>query len=120
MGSVVIIALIQHVLILSVIFWLLTWGAERFSSKKLHRTKNEFYECGFKSISDLNLQVNFSFSMVCAFLILYDVEFTFLFPILLNYSLVDITALLTYIFFIIFIILALIYDLSHSAINTTI
>lgn len=120
MGSVVIIALIQHVLILSIIFWLLTWGAERFSNKKLHRTKSEFYECGFKSISDLNLQVNFSFSMVCAFLILYDVEFTFLFPILLNYSLVDTTALLAYIFFIIFIILALIYDLSHSAINTTV
>lgn len=120
MGSIVIISLLQHVFILGIIFWLLTWGAEKFSNKKLHRTKNQFYECGFKSISDLNLQVNISFSMICVFLILYDVEFTFLFPILVNYHLVDSTSLLIFIFFIFFIILALLYDLAHSAISTTV
>ena len=44
--------------------------------------KKQFYECGFKSISDINIQINLNFVMLCIFLILYDIEFTFLFPIL--------------------------------------
>jgi NADH:ubiquinone oxidoreductase subunit 3 (subunit A) len=86
----------------------------------VHRSKAQFYECGFKSLSDLNLQVNLSFSLVCAFLVLYDVEFTFLFPLLVNYHLVDGGGLAAFVIFIAFILGALLYDLGHSALNTTV
>lgn len=120
MGSLVITALVQHVFVLSIIFWILTWGAERLVTKRAHPAKAQFYECGFKSISDLNLQVNLSFSLVCAFLILYDVEFTFIFPALVNYHLIDSTTLLVLVIFLAFILAALIYDLGHAALVTTV
>lgn len=120
MGSVVLVSLIQHVFILCAIFWLLTWGAERLSTRRSHRSKAQFYECGFKSLSDLNLQVNLSFTLVCAFLVLYDVEFTFLFPLLVNFHLVDGAALAAFYVFILFILGALAYDLGHSALTTTV
>lgn len=102
------------------IFWLLTWLAERFSTRKHQKAKQQFYECGFKSISDLNIQINLNFSLVCVFLILYDVEFTFLFPLLFNFQCVDAVALYAFIWFIALIILSLVYDLSHTAVSTTV
>lgn len=120
MGSVILLAFVQNVFIFSTIFWLLTWAAERFSTRKNQRAKRQFYECGFKSISDLNIQINLNFSLVCVFLILYDVEFTFLFPLLFNFQYIDAVAFYMFISFISLIILSLVYDLSHTAVNTTI
>lgn len=55
-------------------------------SKKNHIAKRQFYECGFKSLSELNVQINLNFTMLCVFLVLYDIEFTLLFPALFNFS----------------------------------
>ena len=85
MGDIVILFLLQNILVFGIIFWLLTWGAEYFFTKKTHLTKKQFYECGFRTLSELNIQINLNFSMLCVFLILYDIEFTFLFPILFNF-----------------------------------
>ena len=104
------IFLIQNVLIFSIIFWLLTWGAEYFFTKKPQLTKKQFYECGFKSISELNIQVNYNFFMLAVFLILYDIEFTFLYPVLFNFSKITIIELLLVFFFFFFIIISLYYD----------
>jgi NADH:ubiquinone oxidoreductase subunit 3 (subunit A) len=97
----------------------LTWVAEYFFSKKEQVSKKQFYECGFKTISDINIQINLNFSLVCVFLILYDVEFTFLYPVLFNLSTIDHMGFFIFILFISFLILALVYDLSHTAANTT-
>lgn len=120
MGGIILLAFIQNVFLFSMIFWLLTWAAERFSNRKNQRAKQQFYECGFKSISDLNIQVNLNFSLVCVFLILYDVEFTFLFPLLFNFQYVDGVAMYMFISFMALIILSLVYDLSHTAVSTTV
>lgn len=117
MGDIVILYLIHNVLIFGLIFWGLTWGAEYFFKKKNHLTKKQFYECGFKAISDLNIQINLNFSMLCVFLILYDVEFTMLFPILFNFTQIS---LLEYMFFLIFIcliLISLVYDWQSSTLN---
>lgn len=117
MGDIVILYLLQNILIFGVIFWLLTWGSEYFFSKKSHLTTKQFYECGFKTLSELNIQINLNFSMLCIFLILYDIEFTLLFPIifnLLNSSIVEIFFLL---FFILLIVVSLIYDWQLNALN---
>lgn len=57
---------------------------------------------------------------MCAFLILYDVEFTFLFPALVNYHLLDGPAALAFLTFLAFIVASLAYDLGHSATQTTV
>ena len=82
MNDILTLFLIQNVLIFLLIFWLLTWLTEYFFKKKVHLTKNQFYECGFRTLSELNIQINVNFSLLCIFLILYDIEFTLLFHIL--------------------------------------
>ena len=117
MGDALVLSLVQNVLIFLVIFWLLTWGAEYFYTNKQQLTKKQFYECGFKAISELNIQINFNFFMLAVFLILYDVEFTLLYPILFNYSLVSITEFFLVFFFIFLIILSLFYDWIHNVLS---
>lgn len=112
-----VLSLVQNVLIFLVIFWLLTWGAEYFYTNKQQLTKKQFYECGFKAISELNIQINFNFFMLAVFLILYDVEFTLLYPILFNYSLVSLTEFFLVFFFIFLIILSLFYDWIHNVLS---
>jgi len=48
------------------------------------------------------------------------VEFTFIFPALVNYHLIDSTTLLVLVIFLAFILAALIYDLGHAALVTTV
>lgn len=120
MGSVLLFFFLQNVLVFGLIFWLLTWLTEWFFLKKNHVSKGQLYECGFKAISDLNIQINVNFSIVCVFLILYDVEFIFLFPVLFNFFVVDYYIIYVFFFFIFFIITALIYDLNNNALGLTI
>lgn len=117
MGDVVIIFLIQNIFIFTLIFWLLTWIGEFFFTKKNHYTKKNFYECGFKSTSDLNIQINFNFSMICVFLILYDIEFTLLIPVFFNLFYITFFEFILILLFIILIILSLVYDWQMNALN---
>jgi NADH:ubiquinone oxidoreductase subunit 3 (subunit A) len=117
MGDIVILYLIQNILIFGVIFWLLTWGAEYFFTKKTNLTKKQFYECGFRTLSELNIQINLNFSMLCVFLILYDIEFTFLFPVLFTFYNVYFLEILILFIFIYLIILSLYYDWQFNSLS---
>ncbi len=108
---------IQHVFIFSLIFWVLTWAAEYFFKKKNVKTKAQFYECGFKSISELNIQINLNFSIICVFLILYDVEFIFLYPLFFNFFFLNITIFYTFLIFFFFILYSLIYDVIQNSLT---
>jgi NADH:ubiquinone oxidoreductase subunit 3 (subunit A) len=117
MGDIVLIYLLQNILLFGIIFWALTWVAEYFYSKKNHLTKRQFYECGFKSNIDLDIQVNINFPMLCVFLILYDIEFTLLLPFLFNVSNACISEFFFLISFVLLIIFSLIYDWQFNALN---
>lgn len=117
MGSVFILLLVQNVFIFSCIFWLLTWVGEYFFKKKNHNSKKNFYECGFKSTTDVNIQINLNFSMLCVFLILYDIEFAMLIPVFFNFSFLSNTSFFVLILFILIIVISLIYDWQMNALN---
>lgn len=117
MGDIVLLYLFQNILIFLMIFWLLTWGGEYFYKVKNQSAKKQFYECGFKTISDLNIQININFAMLCIFLILYDVEFIFLFPFLFNVGVVGVFQVLIFFFFIILILMSLFYDWQTNALS---
>jgi NADH:ubiquinone oxidoreductase subunit 3 (subunit A) len=117
MGDIVMLFFIQNILIFSIIFWGLTILGSYFYKKKNHKTKRNFYECGFKSISDLNFQINLNFIMICIFLILYDIEFTFLFPFLFNIGSITIVQYFFFTFFIFFIVISLYYDIITNALS---
>jgi len=117
MGDIVMFFFLQNIIIFSGIFWALTIIGSYFYKKKNHKNKRSFYECGFKSIADVNLQINLNFIMICVFLILYDIEFTFLFPALFNVWSLGILQLLYLIIFVVFIIISLYYDIVTNALS---
>jgi NADH:ubiquinone oxidoreductase subunit 3 (subunit A) len=117
MGDIVLFFFLQNVFIFGLIFWLLTWAGEYVVSKKNHVSKRQFYECGFKSLSELNVQINMNFTMLCVFLVLYDIEFTLLFPVLFNFSYVTYTSFFLFLIFIFFIVLSLYYDIQMNSLS---
>jgi NADH-quinone oxidoreductase subunit A len=47
--------------------------------------QKEIYECGFKTLLDLNINININFLLFCSLLVLYDIEFLFLSPFLISF-----------------------------------
>lgn len=119
MGSALVFFFIQNVLVFGMIFWLLTWLTEWFFQRKRHTSKAQFYECGFRAVSELNMQINVNFSIVAAFLVLYDVEFVFLFPALFNLGHASLVSHYALVAFVLFILVSLVYDFNQSALGVS-
>lgn len=117
MGGILVLFLIQNILLFCLIFWLLTWAGEYFFKKKSHKTKRNFYECGFKSTVDINIQINFNFALLCVFLLLYDIEFMLLVPLYFNLYNSGVFQFCILIIFVCFILLSLMYDWQMNALN---
>lgn len=117
MGDLVLFFFLQNVLVFSIIFWLLLFISSYFYKIKNHLSKKHFCECGFKSLSDLNIQININFIMLAVFLILYDIEFTLLFPLLFNSFYVNILQYYYFSIFILLIIASLYYDTQTNSLN---
>lgn len=48
----------------------------------------EFYECGFKAVPDIRLNLDLQFIILCFIFLIYDIEIIVLVPIIINmYSL---------------------------------
>lgn len=117
MGSVFMWLLLNNIFVFSFVFWALTWAGEYFFKKKNHNSKKNFYECGFQSNSDINIQINLNFSMLCVFLILYDIEFAILIPGLFNIAFATNITYIIIILFTLIIITSLVYDWQMNALN---
>lgn len=117
MGDIIVIFFLQNVFIFTLIFWGLTVLGSYFYKKKNHTSKRQFYECGFKVFSDINIQINLNFAMLCVFLILYDIEFVLLFPILFNILNITIYQFIFFLAFVLLIILSLYYDWQTNALS---
>ena len=117
MGDTVLLFFLQNVLMFGLIFWLLTFICEYFYKSKNQTSKRQFYECGFKSLTDTNIQININFTLLCVFLILYDIEFVFLFPILFNLLSVGFFEILIFFIFIFLILISLFYDWQMNALS---
>lgn len=117
MGDLVLFFFLKNVFVFSLIFWLLLILCNYFYKVKNQTSKRHFCECGFKSLSDLNIQINLNFILLAVFLILYDIEFTLLFPILFNILLININQYIYFIFFIILIISSLYFDIQMNALS---
>ena len=116
-GDMVIFFFLKNIFLFSIIFWLLLYLSSYFYKIKNQSSKKHFCECGFKSLSDLNIQININFVMLCVFLILYDIEFTLLFPILFNIFSVGITQYVYYTIFMVLIITSLLYDWQTNSLS---
>lgn len=117
MSDIIFFFFISHVFVFCLIFWLLTWVGEYFFKKKEETFKKQSYECGFKNNTNINIQINLNFAIVCVFLILYDVEFSFLIPFYFNINQINIYSLFIFFIFIFFIFISLIFDYQLNSLN---
>jgi len=104
-------------MVIGFVFWLLTDLTEFFFKKKNHFNKKLFYECGFRSISDIKLNININFQMPAIFLILYDIEFIFFICIALNIAHISAIVFCMFINFYALVIFSLYYDILFNAMN---
>ena len=115
-GSIV-AYLILHAFFFSLIFWIITFALKFYYSNKSFEYKLNFYECGFKSLTNVKVQYNINFILIILFLLIYDGEFLILIPLALNISIVSFPSIFLFIFFIYFLIITILYDLIYNSLE---
>ena len=115
-GSVFLVISI-NALLFSFIFWVLTFCAKWFYSNKYYNYKLNFYECGFKSLTNYKVNYSINYVLLILFLLIYDGEFLILIPFSLNVSLITFNSLFLLGFFMIWLIFSLLIDYIYSALD---
>jgi NADH:ubiquinone oxidoreductase subunit 3 (subunit A) len=115
--DVVFFFFIKNTVVVSVLFWLLTELGNIFFDRVEYKNREDFYECGFKTTSDLNFNLNYSFFVSAIFLILYDVELVLIIPFLFNYTIMSDAAFFSFFFFIIIVFITFVVDIITNTIE---
>lgn len=102
--------IISNAIIFSFIFWLLTFVFKYYYSNKNYNYKLNFYECGFKSLTNLKVQYSINFILIILFLLIYDGEFLILVPVALNVSILNYVSLFILLLFIILLLFTILVD----------
>lgn len=111
------ITLIINAILFSNIFWLLTFCAKFLYSNKYYNYKFNFYECGFKSFNITKITYNINYIMLILFLLIYDGEFLLLIPIALNIQLVNFIIIIAVSIFLLWLLIALVFDYAYNALD---
>lgn len=110
MLDVSIFFLFQNILILMLIFWLLSYFGDKFYKNKTYKTSENVYECGFTSLHALRVNINFGFFIIALLLILYDIEFFILIPMMFNLYSCSLIQLIVYWIFLTFMVISFLLD----------
>lgn len=108
---------IVNAIFFSLIFWILTFIFKFYYSNKTYNYKLNFYECGFKSLTNIKVQYTINFTLIMLFLLIYDGEFLVLIPLALNVSLLNISSLIILFIFILFLIITLAIDYVYNSLE---
>lgn len=117
MAGILVFYTIINAIFFSVLFWILTFVSKYFYSNKYYATKLNFYECGFKSLTQFQVNYNINFLLLILFLLLYDGEFLIIIPFSLN---IFISSYLTYVivfYFLVWLYLTLVLDYIFNALE---
>lgn len=117
MGNINFFVIILNAILFSFIFWLLTFLCKYFYQDKYSNYKLNFYECGFKSISVIRLNISAQYLLIAIFLIVYDGEFLILFPAIFNMFSLNAVEFFILFYFMFLIFLTLLIDYAYSALD---
>lgn len=117
MTGVIFMQIIINAIIFSGIFWILTFLAKVFYTNKYFNYKLNFYECGFKNFTKVKTLYSINYIMLILFLLIYDGEFLILIPLAFNSSIVSVNFLLGASAFILWLIIALVFDYIYKALD---
>lgn len=117
MAGVLFLNIIINAILFSFLFWILTFLSKMFYSNKYFNYKFNFYECGFKSLHKKKITYDINYVLVLLFLLIYDGEFLVLIPFAFNSLCISFLIILSFIFFLVWLIIALIFDYAYSALD---
>nr|AXS64801.1 NADH dehydrogenase subunit 3 [Phalacridae sp. KM-2017] len=88
-------------------------------SKKtfLDREKNSPFECGFDPKNSARLPFSLQFFLIAIIFLIFDVEITLLFPMILIFNFINFFNFLIFIMFIFILILGLYHEWKQGALN---
>lgn len=110
MIDVTIFFFFQNIVLLTTLFWFLSWFGKKFFKEKNNSASYELFECGFLPTTNFNIKINFNIFLVAILLILYDVEFLFLVPFFYNISAASVFGFIVFFNFLAFVVSTFIYD----------
>jgi NADH:ubiquinone oxidoreductase subunit 3 (subunit A) len=88
-----------YALLFSSVFWTLTFLAKWVYSEKYYNLKVNFYECGFKSLTKMQISYDINYLTIGLFIMIYDSEFLVLIPYASNLPYYSIESAIAIIFF---------------------
>ena len=103
--------------IVILVFWLITFIGSFFFKKNENFTKFDFYECGFKSLSDFNFKLNIGTFTTMVFIVLYDIELIFTLPFLLDQTIYSYSNIFNIFFIYLCIFITFIIDIYEDIIK---
>ncbi len=117
MGDVFLFFLICNSVIFSFIFWILTVSLKFFYYDKYSNYKLDFYECGFKSITSIKIQIPMQFILIAVFLLIYDAEFLLLYPAFFNLFYLTFLQILVLFVFCLLLFITIYLDYIYTALD---
>lgn len=111
------IKLIIYASLFSIIFWLLTFAGKWLYSSKYFNYKLNYYECGFKSLTNVKINYHINYILLLLFFLIYDGEFLILLPFSLNFSLLYFQTFWCLWFFIFWLLVTLLIDYIYQALD---
>lgn len=82
-SSIIVLGIAIGILILF-FYYITLLNSHLFSKKGRNILYRDFYECGFKMIPDVRVNLNVQFFAICFIFLLYDIEIILLVPIFIN------------------------------------
>ena len=86
---------------------------KRFGFLKIAR--RDFYECGFRPVTQKTIRLPIQFLLICVFFLLYDIELIFLFPFVSGITFLGLYDSLIIFFFFIVLFISLVFDFNRHA-----
>ena len=80
----------------------------------LQPNRREFYECGFKPISQKPIRFSIQFAMVCFFFLIYDIELAFSYPLVASFGVSSGVELFYFIFLYGTFLVSLLFDFDRN------
>ena len=117
MTGVLFLNIIINAILFSFIFWILTFLSKTFYTNKYFNYKYNFYECGFKNLTKKKISYDINYILLVLFLLIYDGEFLILIPFAFNITYLSVEIIIAVVFFIIWLIVALIFDYAYGALD---
>ena len=115
MGNFYVFFTFGNIVIVSTVFWVLTYLGYLVRDEFVNYEVGLFYECGFKSLQNVNIKFNLNSIIAALFVILYEIEFILIIPYSFSVTILDINVVPLLFLFLLSIVVTLVFDVfTHS------